>query len=869
MTKFIQDYSSFVNKIEEEIRNKLGINLSLYSADLTRPGGYRPQEAKHLAISLNDSRELCNVYDFKTGETITIINRSDRSEAISKAFLKNTLAKAYRPDKQAINNNVGNNNVVSGKKMNEFKIDHSLVVPIDGQTHPYLIKKGVREVDPTGLFLYQDKLIVPLTPLKGTEPSAYQVITNDGAKFFETGSKTSGAFLRLSGNGKIYNNQILFYLCEGLATGLTIKKYMPHAEILVCTSCQNLKKVLRSIVEDWIACKNLKKSGLPATPAIDLERVSIIIAADNDHKTEQESGQNPGISAANYCLSLRTPEFKRIFCVYPKFKKSDLECSDWNDFMSKNKDIMNPWFLDHDLNHVNPKVELSSSAFARLYIEAKNVYRNLTPDDGLNFKRIKQTIIAKNSMINDIDEIEQGEIIFFEGDFYTKTPHTKLEKIYTGFKNKTQIEIPLWATLKENTYESCEFNIYDAIELLGNPTTARGIGVKKVKRIISMPWKKQVCVGDILNDFQHIKYTDLVNVNISSSVSKFDRLLGYVLGHENDDENIKWFKNWLAAAVQRPGIPLQKVPFIIGERGNGKSILLEFVKNILGLQTSASYKTEDIFDDEKNKFNMLPFSKELMVTIDEFEFKREYINSVKFLFGNSFIRVNTKHVNMICEADYRVSNVILAGNPSSKSLQGMDSDERFIVPLVNNYIIPKDSMEKTNQMLFIEGLRKEYIRDHSTDEKIIYNSPKPICNDLFHYFNEYLVDDDLLMALNISRVITVMSNELSVDEEILAKKILETKRVVLNRDDDFVGREPDLLADKIQWRENKKIIQKLSLRLNGLFLKCGYHKTRIRVNNIDRTFYVHQSLFKDIGPNLSKTSRELIIDHYEKKVTIK
>jgi len=167
--------------------------------------------------------------------------------------------------------------------------------PLRG-SHPYLDSKNLSMAGCFGL--KRDKsqaLIVPM--MIGKKLSSLQKITLDGTKRFWPGAVTKGAIYIIERAGAP-----LTILCEGLATGLSLYASIPTARVMVAFSSGNL---------------------VPASEY--MPRAMAVVAADNDHQTEQRIGVNPGVHAANQAAQI-------IGCgvAVPQCQGTD-----WNDFYSE------------------------------------------------------------------------------------------------------------------------------------------------------------------------------------------------------------------------------------------------------------------------------------------------------------------------------------------------------------------------------------------------------------------------------------------------------------------------------------------------------------------------------------------------------
>lgn len=147
-------------------------------------------------------------------------------------------------------------------------------------SHPYLEAhrlsiagcEGLKE-DPDGW------LVVPAfrpTPDGSREVVTVQRISPDGKKLFWKHAPAAGATYTIP-----RRDAAITVLCEGLATGLALYDALhpaPSARILVAFTATNLyhRDVVKRVPEG-----------------------SVVVAADNDEETEERTGENPGVIAAN------------------------------------------------------------------------------------------------------------------------------------------------------------------------------------------------------------------------------------------------------------------------------------------------------------------------------------------------------------------------------------------------------------------------------------------------------------------------------------------------------------------------------------------------------------------------------------------
>jgi len=142
---------------------------------------------------------------------------------------------------------------------------------IADNTHPYLRAKGVKAY---GLKVSNGKLLVPVR-IDG-EISSMQYIDADGGKMFHKGGNVSGGYYPIAGDERA--TPLLVIICEGFATSASIRESTGQ-HTAVGFNASNLVKVAKAI-----------RAKAP--------NAQIVIAADNDKKTNMNVGLNAAIEAA-------------------------------------------------------------------------------------------------------------------------------------------------------------------------------------------------------------------------------------------------------------------------------------------------------------------------------------------------------------------------------------------------------------------------------------------------------------------------------------------------------------------------------------------------------------------------------------------
>lgn len=123
------------------------------------------------------------------------------------------------------------------------------------RVHDYLIRKG----HPKTLgFVLDGALLVPMRDMRSYAVNSLQQIWADGSKKFLAGGKARGSIYRIGSGPETY-------LCEGYATGLSIKAALDalyrQATVVVCFSAANVAHVSERIGQFVIADHDESKTG--------------------------------------------------------------------------------------------------------------------------------------------------------------------------------------------------------------------------------------------------------------------------------------------------------------------------------------------------------------------------------------------------------------------------------------------------------------------------------------------------------------------------------------------------------------------------------------------------------------------------------
>lgn len=130
----------------------------------------------------------------------------------------------------------------------------------------------------------------------GGEITSIQYIAGNGEKKFHAGGKIKSGFYKIKGN-----NAEISFITEGWATGCTLNE-ASDCDVYIVFSCNNLYDATAEIIKE--------------------ARGEIVIAADDDYKTEN----NPGLAAAQIAA-----ETYNVKVIAPIFRDQGCRGTDFND----------------------------------------------------------------------------------------------------------------------------------------------------------------------------------------------------------------------------------------------------------------------------------------------------------------------------------------------------------------------------------------------------------------------------------------------------------------------------------------------------------------------------------------------------------
>lgn len=443
----------------------------------------------------------------------------------------------------------------------------------EGKTgsHDYLTRKAI---DPKGSRVKGDLLLIPMYSADG-KLWGVQSIDKGGGKMFLPGGRKKGCYCPIADKE---NSKNTLYICEGFATGATIRQ-ATGGVVIVAFDAGNLEPVAQAMREKYPAAR-------------------IIICGDNDHLTEG----NPGVTKAT-----EAAQAVGGIAVWPE----GIEGTDFNDMaaelgLAAVKDSVAAMVADRAES--NPGAVVAQG-------EA------LGPQDFAPIEAYEGEFKSK-----ELDEVKDwAELLICDGK--GNPVKTSLRNIilflehhdhYRGiFKfNEFAQEITVAACPKWESEAAFKVHRLDDVDISQAAASLESLGVtpdtNKVFKAIQVVADK--------NKFHPAR--EYFNGLKWDGQERLKSWLTYYMGCEDDDPEYLSFigRKWLTAAVKRvfePGCKFDHVLVMEGKQGRGKSTALKVLATF-GEEIEESYFTDSItIADILNKDTIAKLQGSIIVELAE------------------------------------------------------------------------------------------------------------------------------------------------------------------------------------------------------------------------------------------------------------
>jgi phage/plasmid primase-like uncharacterized protein len=274
--------------------------------------------------------------------------------------------------------------------------------------HPYLTKK---KIAPHDLRMLDGVLIVPMCNISG-ELQFIQRIGTDGEKKFQDGSSVTGLSWRI---GSEPQGAAAVVIAEGVATGASIHEITGQI-VLVAFNCGNLKHVAEAARRKW-------------------PKASIIIAGDDDHITEQESGVNPGLKGA---VAAAISAKGKI--VVPKF--GDDRKDGWTDFNDLATECGQEALRNSFIKPLKPAELITEIILTDQHVVHRKwltqAYREMKVYAAEAHSRLRSELIKRKVRVSDLDGEPEAATTNNAADEDDKKEKSHV-KILLGFAEKLEL----------------------------------------------------------------------------------------------------------------------------------------------------------------------------------------------------------------------------------------------------------------------------------------------------------------------------------------------------------------------------------------------------------------------------------------------
>lgn len=190
----------------------------------------------------SDGRPAGFIQNHKTGETL---NWKSQGTRVNKEQLAAARAEAAQKQADREKERQQTQEHTAAKVTSQFARLEAITAPT-----PYMQTKGISLASASGLKAGQkNETIIPAQDIQGKHWTS-QYIQEDGTKRFAKDSRKDGCFHPVGGM-KSLEKAACIVICEGFATGASIKQAIPQAGVVVAFDSGNLSHVAKDIHARW------------------------------------------------------------------------------------------------------------------------------------------------------------------------------------------------------------------------------------------------------------------------------------------------------------------------------------------------------------------------------------------------------------------------------------------------------------------------------------------------------------------------------------------------------------------------------------------------------------------------------------------
>lgn len=434
-------------------------------------------------------------------------------------------------------------------------------------------------------------LVVPMHDINGNVVGIQFIFPKghefDGKQFWPTGMAMGGSFGVIGG----WRRSGVLLLAEGFATAASLHEATGQP-VAYAFSANNLGKAAKAIRAKY-------------------KQLRILICADDDYLTEQKTGKNPGVDAAQLAAS----EIELAAWTKPDFDDADgadlragRKLTDYNDLQALAGSSL-PL-----ANQINARLDALGWRDALPARAAAT-----TEGGGESGRRRAEAVMPLDDIVARFVPLDDGTGQYVFDLWTNKVASTKqmIALLPAGVRGDDIKRHPVWIERGAHYLDEVGF------DPSGND---RGVKLNTWKG-----WPMQPKAGCC------------------------DRLLGLLhylcSGDPNGGEVFKWVLRWMAYPLQHPGAKMASAIIMHGPQGTGKSTIWQCLAKIYGDYATVLNQRglEDRFNSDWVDSKLFLLAEEVVTRAEMWHIK----NELKELITGEWIRVNPKNI-----AAYRQRNQV-------------------------------------------------------------------------------------------------------------------------------------------------------------------------------------------------------------------
>lgn len=452
----------------------------------------------------------------------------------------------------------------------------------DASTHPYVLKKKIstRNIE---IYVDKSKLVIPLYQSEG-EICGLQFIEETGQKRFLPGTRKSGAFFKINGSSAIRQRGTDQYIgiCEGFATGCSLFQALQYP-IFVAFDCGNLRAVSEKVRRLY-------------------PNAQIIVFGDDDTRTESNPGRTKACEAANA---------NRAIAIFPQFKSEGL--TDWNDLHCLEGIDEVKRQIQANLNQNTNSCHTGNGQIAPQGSEVSNgeneknhsnaaIQTEKTKEKITPFKIATQFLGQKYLFADGILGLKfwRGEFYGYNGTHYEEIDEKYLKGLLQEWLAQNRLSDFIGTRITSGAMDAIKTPPVIIPERVEWPAfnnsfeSARNIIPLKngLLDIVALANKKPDFFKPHTPNFL-CSYSLPFNYDPLAKCETYDRVVKEVL---QEQSQIELWEEILGVHFYQP-VSLEKFLLMYGEGRNGKSILLEVLRQIVGSANVSSVSLESFRSD--------------------------------------------------------------------------------------------------------------------------------------------------------------------------------------------------------------------------------------------------------------------------------